>query len=108
MTAVLVTYSWRTEGQMFPVYEGRNYLGKDPDCEVRLLADQTLSGKHAAIFYRGSAFIITDEKSMNGTFVNGVETQLTGMPLVSYDEIRTGATIWRFIAIESSAMKGVD
>jgi hypothetical protein len=100
MVGVVVTYSWRAEGQMFPVYEGRNYIGQDPDCEVRLNDDQALSGKHAAIFFRSKAFIITDEKSMNGTFVNGAEAPLTGMPLGNYSEVRTGATVWKFIVIE--------
>ena len=100
MVGLIVTYSWQPEGQVFAVYEGRNYLGKDPDCEVRLTTDHTLSGKHAAIFYRGKNFTITDEKSMNGTFVNGVETPITGMSLKNYDEIKTGATGWRFIIIE--------
>ncbi len=100
MVGVVVTYSWRAEGQLFAVYEGRNYIGQDSECEVRLLTDQTMSGKHAAIFFRSKAFIITDEKSMNGTFVNEVEAPLTGMPLVNYDEIRTGATVWKFIVIE--------
>jgi hypothetical protein len=100
MVGVVVTYSWQPDGQLFAVYEGRNYIGKDSECEVRLTADQTMSGKHAAIFYRGKEFIITDEKSMNGTFVNGVAAPLTGMSLANYAEIRTGATVWRFIDIE--------
>lgn len=100
MVGVIVTYSWLPQGQVFPVFEGRNYLGKDPECEVRLVTDHSLSGKHAAIFYRGRYFTITDEKSMNGTYVNGAEAPITGMPLSNYDEIKTGATTWRFIIIE--------
>ncbi|HXM36491.1 MAG TPA: FHA domain-containing protein [Pyrinomonadaceae bacterium] len=100
MVALVVTYTWRPEGQVFPIYEGRNYLGRDEECEVRLIADPQLSGKHAAILYRGKAFVITDEKSMNGTLVNGVEAPLTGMPLTNYAEIRTGATLWKFLVIE--------
>ena len=100
MVALVVTYTWRPEGQVFPIYEGRNYLGRDEECEVRLMADPQLSGKHAAILYRGKAFVITDEKSMNGTLVNGAEAPLTGMPLTNYAEIRTGATVWKFLVIE--------
>jgi hypothetical protein len=106
IVGMMVTYSWRPEGEVFAVYEGRNYLGHDPDCEVRLMADHTISGKHAAIFYRGQNFTITDEKSMNGTFVNGVEAPITGTFLKNYDEIKTGATAWRFIIIEPGAANG--
>lgn len=98
--AVLATYSWRAEGQVFPVYEGRNYLGSEPDCEICLTADRQLSGHHAAIFFRGESFEIADEKSMNGTFVNDQNVPLTGMPLHNYSTIKTGATLWRFIIIE--------
>lgn len=108
MVAVVVTYTWKPEGQLFAVFEGRNYIGKDPDCEIRLIADQTMSGKHAAIFYRSRAFFITDEKSMNGTFVNGVEAPLTGIPIGNYDEIRTGATVWKFIVIEPPVTNGAE
>lgn len=98
--AVMVTYTWRNEGQVFPVYEGRNYVGSDPDCEISLTTDRQLSGRHAAIFFRGGNFEISDEKSMNGTFVNNKSVPLTGMPLGNYIVIKTGATIWRFIIIE--------
>jgi hypothetical protein len=43
---------------------------------------------------------------MNGTFVNGAEAPLVGMPLKNYDEIRTGATVWKFIVIEPTVAQG--
>jgi hypothetical protein len=100
IVAVLVTYSWRAEGQVFNVYEGRNYLGRDADCEISLSADTQMSGRHSGVFYRGGQFVITDEKSMNGTTVNDVDVPLTGAPLGNYATIKTGATTWRFIIIE--------
>lgn len=106
IVGLMVTYSWRPEGEVFAVYEGRNYVGHDRDCEVRMMDDDTISGKHAAIFYRGQNFTITDEKSMNGTFVNGAEAPITGTSLKNYDEIKTGATAWRFIIIEPGAANG--
>lgn len=98
--AVMVTYSWRAEGQVFPVYEGRNYIGSEADCEICLTTDRQLSGRHAAIFFRGGSFEIADEKSMNGTFVNNKNVPLTGASLGNYMTIKTGATLWRFIIIE--------
>lgn len=99
IVALLVTYSRHPEGRVFPVYEGRNYLGENPDCEIRLNDDSQLSGHHAAIFYRSESFEISDEKSQNGTYVNGKSAPFTGMPLENYAAIKTGATNWRFIII---------
>ena len=101
IVAVLVTYSLKTSGQMFPIYEGRNYLGRNADCEISLPEDTQMSGCHAAIFYRGGEFEITDEKSMNGTSVNGQNVPLSGgLFLTNYASLKTGATEWKFIIIE--------
>ncbi len=100
IVAVLVTYSWLPDGQIFPLYEGRNYIGRDADCEVSLAFDERLSGRHAAIFFRGEFFEVTDERSMNGTFLNGKSVPLTGaLALPNYATLRTGDTVWRFVVI---------
>jgi predicted component of type VI protein secretion system len=100
IVALLVTYSWRSEGEVFPVYEGRNYLGQDAECEICVPQDERLSRIHTAIFYRGAGFEISDEKSLNGTYVNGRPVPLTGQSLPNYAELKTGGTVWRFIAVE--------
>lgn len=99
IVAALVTYTWQSQGQIFPICEGRNYLGRDSDCEICMDADPQMSGHQSAIFYRGEIFEITDEKSMNGTFVNGKSVPLTGLPLEHNAVIKTGATTWRFVVI---------
>ncbi len=95
----LVTYTWQNDGQLFPVREGRNYLGSDPDSDVALDGDPQLSGRHATILFRGQGFWIDDEKSMNGTFVDG-ECVEEKQPLANYAEIRTGSTVWRFVMVD--------
>ena len=42
IVGVLVTYSWHREGQIFPVREGRNFLGGDPSCDIAIDADTHL------------------------------------------------------------------
>jgi pSer/pThr/pTyr-binding forkhead associated (FHA) protein len=64
-----------------------------------------LSGKHAAIFYRGEGFEIADEKSMNGTYVDGKSVPLSGQPLGNYAQFQTGATVWRFILVDPMVEK---
>lgn len=99
VVGVLVTYSWRPEGEIFPVREGSNLLGSSPECEARIATDPRMSGRHANIVYRPGGFWIDDEKSMNGTFVDGElieeKRRLPGSAV-----IRTGGTVWRFAALE--------
>lgn len=99
VVGVLVTYTWRPEGELFPVREGSNFLGSAPECEARVTEDPRMSGRHASIVYRPGGFWIDDEKSMNGTFVDGDPVEEKQRLPVSA-VIRTGGTVWRFAALE--------
>jgi len=99
MVALLVTYSWREGGQVFPVFEGRNFIGSAEDCEISLGSDPQMSGKHSTIIYRGGIFLLDDANSMNGTFLEEDDV-LEKARLTNYSNIRTGATHWRFIIID--------
>jgi hypothetical protein len=99
VVGVLVTYTWRPEGEIFPVREGSNFLGSAPECEARITEDPRMSGRHACIVYRPGGFWIDDEKSMNGTFVDGDPVE-EKRRLPESAVIRTGGTVWRFAALE--------
>ncbi len=99
VVGVLVTYSWRPEGEVFPVREGSNLVGSAEECEIRVAADPQISSRHACIVQRPGGFWIDDEKSMNGTFVDGEPVQ-EKRRLPGYAVIRTGDTEWRFAALE--------
>ena len=99
IVALLVTYSWHRGGEVHVVREGRNYIGRDEECEIRIAGDPQLSRRHATILYRGSGFWIDDEKSMSGTFVDG-ESVEEKRRLGNHSEIRAGATTWRFLLVE--------
>ena len=73
------------------------------DGNTIVLDDASVSMFHARITKRDGGFFLKDLNSTNGTFVNGVAAPLTGMPLANYNEIRTGATTWKFIVIEPTA-----
>ncbi|HYU30804.1 MAG TPA: FHA domain-containing protein [Thermoanaerobaculia bacterium] len=98
VVGVLVTYTWRPEGEVFPVREGRNLVGSAEECEIRVAADSQLSGHHACIVQRPGGFWIDDEKSMNGTYVDG-ELVKEKRRLPESAVIRTGETEWRFAAL---------
>lgn len=99
---VLVTYTWKPEGEVFLVREGSNFLGSSSECEIRISGDPRMSSRHASIVHRPGGFWIDDEKSMNGTFVDG-ELVKEKRPLPESAVIRTGGTVWRFTALEPPA-----
>lgn len=98
IVAIMVTYSWKPEGEVFPVYEGRNLIGSAPECEVSITSDPQMSGKHATLIFRGGIFLLDDASSMNGTYLDD-EDVLEKVRLANYAQIRTGATQWIFVII---------
>ena len=107
IAAVMVTHTWRPEGEVFAIREGRNYIGSDADCEVSVKSDPQMSACHATIIYRGKGtqFIIDDEKSMNGTYLDDKSVDVK-QPLRNYAKIKTGATLWTFIMLEPEEATG--
>ncbi|MGE3805011.1 MAG: FHA domain-containing protein [Gemmataceae bacterium] len=75
--AWLVVLRGQKPGMKYPLYEGKNYLGRagDQPVDVNLAwqeaADQAqASSPHAIITVTGEAIVLEDAKSDNGTFVN--------------------------------------
>ena len=100
IVGVLITYSWQDSGQVFPVLEGRNLIGKDPDqCDICIPQDATLSAVNTFITYRRH-FIIGDKVSMSGTDVDGEPIETEFVTLRNYAKIRTGSTYWTFVSIQ--------
>src|SRR5271168_1862013 len=66
ITGVLVTFSWRKEGDLFALYEGKNLIGSgaaaDRRCDVLVTKDQTVSREHALIRCLGGEYEIFDQK----------------------------------------------
>jgi hypothetical protein len=101
LKGVLVTFSWRREGQLFPVYEGKNRIGSGGEgaCEVQITTDRTLSREHALIRCLEEEYEIFDQKSQNGTFMNEERVPVHGTALKDRSRIKTGATDWMFLKI---------
>ncbi len=99
IVGILVTYSWSPEGQLFPVREGRNFIGRDKDCEICIPEDQTMSGRNSHITYRQN-FVLGDMVSMTGTDLNGTPIEEQFHSLGNYATVRAGSTYFTFIAIK--------
>jgi hypothetical protein len=112
---VLITYTWRPEGQLFPIREGKNYIGagdvsSEPTprkCEILIDADTRMSSEHALILCRANRYDIVDQKSSNGTFLGNELVPVQGTELPNYAELKTGSTVWTFIKITPPAGEAI-
>ena len=79
LIGVLYSISAGEEGELFPIYAGRNSIGSDPSCDI-CLRETSVSSQHAMLLGRkqtdegGKEFInviLSDNNSSYGTTVNG-------------------------------------
>lgn len=91
----LVTYSVDPMGVDFRLYEGRNVIGRDIDCNITV-NDPLMSGKHATLLFRDGKFKIGDNMSTHGTYVNDADIEDEHYELHDGDTIKLGATILKF------------
>lgn len=104
---ILITYTWHPQGDLFPIREGKNYIGAgtvsrepgDPPCDIYIADDAKLSSAHALILCRHGVFEIVDQESSNGTFIGEKMVPIRGMELPDTCTIRTGDTVWTFMKI---------
>jgi hypothetical protein len=84
-------------GSIFPVSPNGTpvTLGREPTNTIPLGNDTTVSRRHAAIRSESGGFVVSDEGSSNGVYVNGV--RISGaQPLRPGDEVQVGNTRFRF------------
>lgn len=112
ITGVLVTYTWRPEGEIHPIREGKNFIGSGDisseafhrSCDILVPQDNTMSAEHALILCRQGNYEILDQISSNGTFLAGQMLKANqGTDLPNYAEIKTGSTLWTFIKVNPPA-----
>src|SRR5688572_26546136 len=56
-------------GEHFPLQEQNITVGRSPDCDI-FLDDVTVSRRHALVKQSNGGFLIEDQGSLNGTFLN--------------------------------------
>ena len=91
----LVTYSFDSMGVDYKLYEGRNTIGRDMDCNITV-SDGLMSGKHATLLFRAGQYALKDEMSSHGTFANDQNIGFETYILNDGDVIRMGGTIFKF------------
>lgn len=91
----LVSYTLDEMGVDFKLYEGKNVIGRNANCQIAI-QDPSVSGEHATILFRNGKYSIKDNQSTAGTFVNEEDIELDASYLKDGDLIRLGKTILRF------------
>jgi hypothetical protein len=103
IVAVLVCYSslLNPAGSVYPVREGRNKIGANPESEIAFLVDPTMSGWHASVTFRDGKYYLSAKDTMTGTYLNGTEVPPDSTTLLTnYATIRAGSTAFRFIMVD--------
>lgn len=67
--AVLIVRSGPQAGERFVLDDRATHLGRHPDSEI-MLDDITVSRRHVAIERTAEGYVVTDEGSLNGTYIN--------------------------------------
>ena len=98
LRAWLVTFDLKDMeyGVDFKIEEGRNTIGKAASSDITI-DDNEVSSNHALILCKRDKFMLTDELSSNGTFLNGEDlTPKAVYDLKDGDEIEVGHTTLLF------------
>ena len=82
-------------GETYPLRGERVAIGRHPDAEI-FLDDVTVSRDHAVVQRDGEGWVIVDEGSLNGTFINRRRGDRT--VLSDGDEIQIGKYKLTFLA----------
>jgi hypothetical protein len=85
--ALIVRSGGGRTGEMFTPQDESTTIGRSPECGI-FLDDVTVSRKHAAIERRNERWVIEDQGSLNGTFVN--RERVDTAVLADGDEIQIG------------------
>ncbi len=57
--------------QEYPLDKPEIVIGRAPNSDILLSKDKLTSRRHATVFYDNAQYMLRDERSANGTFVNG-------------------------------------
>ena len=85
--ALVVRSGGGRAGETFHPEGERTTIGRSPECAI-FLDDVTVSRDHAVVIQRDGAFVIEDQGSLNGTFVN--RRRIESTTIDDGDELQIG------------------
>ena len=92
----LVSFDVEDFGVDFRIKEGKNSIGQNSTNDITI-NDDMVSNVHALLLCRNDKFVIRDEMSSNGTFINGQEISPSQpIDIQDGDELKFGKTTYLF------------
>jgi pSer/pThr/pTyr-binding forkhead associated (FHA) protein len=85
--ALVVRSGGGRAGEHFPLQQESVTVGRSPDSDI-FLDDVTVSRRHALLKQAKDGFLIEDQGSLNGTFLN--RRRIESAPLEDGDEVQIG------------------
>jgi len=79
-----------------PLTSANIAIGRDPKLSQVVFKDKSVSRLHARVMQTGNQFMLYDEGSASGTYVNFEQVSLTPQPLKDNDEVHIGRVHLRF------------
>ncbi|HEY4348438.1 MAG TPA: FHA domain-containing protein [Gaiellaceae bacterium] len=92
--ALVVRSGGGRAGESFRPAAEKTRIGRSPDCEI-FLDDVTVSRTHALLVERDGHFVVEDQGSLNGTFVN--RRRIDTATLQNGDELQVGKYRMTFV-----------
>jgi hypothetical protein len=93
-TGMIVVRQGKEPGRMFELRKDRVTIGRSRDSDI-FLEDLAVSRLHTTINRESGGYVLRDEGSANGTYVNG--KRITEQPLEEGDEIQVGQSVLAFV-----------
>jgi len=94
-SALLLVRSGALAGARYLLDTDVTTVGRHPEADI-FFDDVTVSRRHAEVTRTGTAFEIIDQRSLNGTYVNG--ERFDRSPLIDGSEVRVGKFRMNFFA----------
>ena len=104
-SALLLVRSGALAGARYLLDTDVTTVGRHPEADI-FFDDVTVSRRHAEVTRTGSTFEIIDQRSLNGTYVNGERVDRSA--LVDGTELRVGKFLLNFFASPVDRVAAID
>ncbi len=95
--------------QEYPLDKAEISIGRAPNSDILLSKDKLTSRRHATVRYENGNYVLRDERSANGTFVNGQQIEeMVPRVLEEGDHVGIGEHELLFRSYNSTSTPGVE